>query len=82
MAQHQLRHASVDVALAIALDAGFHVVERHGKLAVGGRLVGPFGDREEQQLLRVRRVAGDRYTRELIGRCRFVDLVGTHGREA
>ena len=38
--------------------------------------------REEQQLLRIRRVAGDRYTRELIGRCRFVDLVGAHGREA
>ena len=52
------------------------------QLAIGGRLVGPFGDREEQQLLRVRRVERDRYTRELIGRCRFVDLVGTHGRDA
>ena len=52
------------------------------QLTVGGRLVGPFGDREEQELLRVRRVADDRYTRELIGRCRFVDLVGTHGRDA
>jgi protein-L-isoaspartate(D-aspartate) O-methyltransferase len=52
------------------------------QLAVGGRLVGPFGEREEQQLLRVRRVGPDRYTRELIGRCRFVDLVGAHGRDA
>jgi protein-L-isoaspartate(D-aspartate) O-methyltransferase len=52
------------------------------QLAVGGRLVGPFGDREQQELLRVRRVAADRYTRELIGRCRFVDLVGAHGRDA
>jgi protein-L-isoaspartate(D-aspartate) O-methyltransferase len=48
------------------------------QLAVGGRLVGPFGERDEQQLLRVRRVA-DRFTREVIGRCRFVDLVGAHG---
>ena len=49
------------------------------QLAVGGRLVGPFGARAEQQLLRIRRVASDRYTREVIGRCRFVDLVGAHG---
>jgi protein-L-isoaspartate(D-aspartate) O-methyltransferase len=52
------------------------------QLAVGGRLVGPFGERAEQELLRVRRIAADRYTRELIGRCRFVDLVGTHGWDA
>ena len=50
-----------------------------GQLAVGGRLVGPFGEREEQQLCRVRRVSETRYTREVIGRCRFVDLVGAHG---
>jgi protein-L-isoaspartate(D-aspartate) O-methyltransferase len=49
------------------------------QLAVGGRLVGPFGERHEQELLRIRRTARDRYTRELIGRCRFVDLVGAHG---
>jgi protein-L-isoaspartate(D-aspartate) O-methyltransferase len=52
------------------------------QLAVGGRLVGPFGERDEQQLLRIHRVARDRYTREVIGRCRFVDLVGAHGWEA
>jgi len=49
------------------------------QLAVGGRLVGPFGERDEQELLRIRRTAKNRYTRELIGRCRFVDLVGAHG---
>jgi len=49
------------------------------QLAVGGRLVGPFGAREEQELLRIRCVTPDRFTRELIGRCRFVDLVGAHG---
>lgn len=48
------------------------------QLAVGGRLVGPFGEREEQRLLRIRRT-GTGYTREVIGRCRFVDLVGAHG---
>jgi len=53
------------------------------QLAVGGRLVGPFGSREEQQLVRVRRVAegaGEGATvREVLGRVRFVGLVGTHG---
>lgn len=52
------------------------------QLAEGGRLVGPFGERDQQHLLRIRRVAQDRYTREVIGRCRFVDLVGAHGWEA
>ena len=49
------------------------------QLAPGGRLVGPFGTREEQRLLRVRRTKDGRTQRELIGRCRFVDLVGAHG---
>ena len=49
------------------------------QLAVGGRLVGPFGGREEQRLLRVRRTSPHAYSEELLGRCRFVDLVGTHG---
>jgi protein-L-isoaspartate(D-aspartate) O-methyltransferase len=49
------------------------------QLAPGGRLVGPFGTREEQRLIRVRRSDDGGLTRELLGRCRFVDLVGTHG---
>lgn len=49
------------------------------QLAIGGRLVGPFGERHEQRLVRVRRVDSRRYSREVIGRCRFVDLVGAHG---
>jgi protein-L-isoaspartate(D-aspartate) O-methyltransferase len=52
------------------------------QLAAGGRLVGPFGGREEQRLLRVRRGAGGEWLREELGRCRFVDLVGTHGWDA
>lgn len=49
------------------------------QLAIGGRLVGPFGKREEQSLLRVRRTGPDAFEREVLGRCRFVDLVGAHG---
>jgi protein-L-isoaspartate(D-aspartate) O-methyltransferase len=49
------------------------------QLAPGGRLVGPFGDRAEQRLLRVRRTGANGYREELLGRCRFVDLVGDHG---
>ncbi len=49
------------------------------QLSVGGSLVGPFGPREEQRLLRFRRVGEDEFKREVLGRCRFVDLVGAHG---
>jgi protein-L-isoaspartate(D-aspartate) O-methyltransferase len=49
------------------------------QLAPGGRLVGPFGERAEQRLLRVRRTGENEYREELLGRCRFVDLVGDHG---
>jgi protein-L-isoaspartate(D-aspartate) O-methyltransferase len=49
------------------------------QLAPAGRLVGPFGARDEQRLLRVRRDADGSFPREVLGRCRFVDLVGTHG---
>ena len=49
------------------------------QLAPKGRLVGPFGPREAQRLLRVRRTRDGREVRELIGHCRFVDLVGTYG---
>jgi protein-L-isoaspartate(D-aspartate) O-methyltransferase len=49
------------------------------QLAAGGRLVGPFGGRQEQRLLRVRRGPEGDVVREVLGRCRFVDLVGAHG---
>jgi len=49
------------------------------QLALGGRLVGPFGRREEQLLVRVRRTGESAFARELLGRCRFVDLIGAHG---
>jgi len=50
------------------------------QLAHGGRLIGPFGPRGQQQLMRVRRdTAGRLHAPELLGAARFVDLVGEHG---
>jgi protein-L-isoaspartate(D-aspartate) O-methyltransferase len=49
------------------------------QLAPGGMLVGPFGERGSQQLVRVRRVGEDQFTREVLGDCDFVDLIGQNG---
>jgi protein-L-isoaspartate(D-aspartate) O-methyltransferase len=52
------------------------------QLAAGGRLVGPFGARGAQRLVRVRRDAeGCLSAPEVLGAARFVDLVGEHGWE-
>lgn len=50
------------------------------QLGPKGRLVGPFGPRGRQSLVRVRR-RGRRFEREVLGPCRFVDLVGAGGWE-
>jgi len=49
------------------------------QLAVGGLLVGPFGGRGQQQLLRIQRAGVKKFTREVLGSCRFVDLIGEAG---
>jgi protein-L-isoaspartate(D-aspartate) O-methyltransferase len=49
------------------------------QLAPGGRLVGPFGARGAQMLVRVRRAGDGRLSHETLGACRFVDLIGEHG---
>ncbi len=66
---------------AIVVTAGGPAVPQPllDQLAPGGCLVGPFGSREEQRLLRVRRTRRGGVEHEMLGRCRFVDLVGAHG---
>jgi len=49
------------------------------QLAPEGRLVAPVGPRGRQRLVRIRRDANGKWVREVLGACRFVDLVGRHG---
>ena len=49
------------------------------QLAPGGCLVGPFGARERQKLIRMRCDGRGNFSREELGPCRFVELLGTHG---
>jgi protein-L-isoaspartate(D-aspartate) O-methyltransferase len=49
------------------------------QLAVGGCLVGPFGPKQAQQLLRIRCMAEGDFRQEVLGKARFVDLIGAHG---
>ena len=49
------------------------------QLTVGGLLVGPFGDRGGQELMRIQRAGPKKFTREVLGACRFVDLIGEAG---
>lgn len=51
------------------------------QLAVGGQLLIPIGDREVQQLVRVRRTA-DGFEETTLDAMRFVPLIGRHGFEA
>jgi hypothetical protein len=49
------------------------------QLVPGGCLVGPFGARERQKLIRMRCDGRGNFSREELGPCRFVELLGTHG---
>jgi protein-L-isoaspartate(D-aspartate) O-methyltransferase len=71
-------HAPFD---AIVVTAGGPEVPEPllAQLAPGGRLVGPFGQRGGQELLRITRRADGALVRESLGPCRFVALVGEHG---
>ncbi len=66
---------------AIVVTAGGPVVPQPllDQVAVGGRLVGPFGPRGEQKLLRFRRRMDGSFGREELAHCRFVDLIGQWG---
>jgi protein-L-isoaspartate(D-aspartate) O-methyltransferase len=50
------------------------------QLAEGGVLVMPVGPSDTQELVRLRR-HGDQTTREILHYCRFVPLLGRHGRQ-
>jgi len=68
-------HAPYD---AIVVTAGAPHVPRElrDQLAIGGRMVIPVGDRQQQNLLRItRRETEDR--REMLGGCVFVNLIGS-----
>ena len=52
-----------------------------GQLIVGGRLVIPVGALDEQQLIRLTRVAADVFEQDDLGAVRFVKLVGVGGWE-
>ena len=66
---------------AILVTAGGPVIPAPllSQLAPGGRLVGPFGERGSQELVRIRKRQGGAFVRESLGPCRFVDLIGEHG---
>ncbi len=49
------------------------------QLAVGGRLVIPFGPHDHQRLVRITRTGASTWTEENLGAVRFVPLVGAHG---
>ena len=52
-----------------------------GQLAIGGRLVVPVGEADEQTLIRVTRLGEDQYREEDLGAVRFVPLIGAYGWE-
>ena len=49
------------------------------QLAVGGKLIIPVGDLQQQEMLRITRQPGDAWTEERFGGFRFVPLKGTQG---
>ncbi len=49
------------------------------QLDIGGRLVLPIGDQEQQILMRIVRKDKDRFEREQLMGCRFVPLIGEQG---
>jgi protein-L-isoaspartate(D-aspartate) O-methyltransferase len=63
-------------AIAVAAGAPAAPASLVAQLAVGGRLVLPVGDGNEQRLVRVTRVGVDRFVTKDFGDVRFVPLIG------
>ncbi|MFC3175437.1 protein-L-isoaspartate(D-aspartate) O-methyltransferase [Novosphingobium bradum] len=51
------------------------------QLAVGGHLIMPVGEADEQVLCKVTRTGADSYETQPLGAVRFVPLIGAHGRD-
>jgi len=66
---------------AIVVTAGAPEVPQDylDQLAVGGRLIIPVGDRDNQVLMRITRTTEQEYQEEQMLGCRFVPLIGNHG---
>lgn len=66
-------------AIAVAAAAPSIPPSLRQQLKVGGRLVIPVGPREEQLLIRLRRLDFNEYREESLGKVRFVPLIGREG---
>jgi len=66
---------------AIVVSAGGPEIPQALKqqLKIGGRLIVPIGDADEQKLCKVVRVAEDRFEEDDLGTVRFVPLIGEQG---
>ena len=66
---------------AILVTAGGPVIPNPliNQLAIGGRLVIPVGDKGEQKLLQVKKIATSELIEENLGSVRFVPLIGKKG---
>lgn len=66
---------------AILVAAGVRVVPEALKqqLKIGGRLIVPVGEMDEQRLLHIRRTGGKTFWEDDLGSVRFVPLIGTQG---
>lgn len=66
-------------AIAVAAAAPAIPASLKQQLKVGGRLVMPIGPRDEQTLVRLRRLDFNQYREESLGKVRFVPLIGREG---
>ncbi|MBX3172739.1 MAG: protein-L-isoaspartate(D-aspartate) O-methyltransferase [Candidatus Eremiobacteraeota bacterium] len=66
-------------AIAVAAAAPSIPTSLRQQLKVGGRLVIPVGPRDEQTLIRLRRLDFNDYREESLGKVRFVPLIGREG---